>query len=124
MGDRSLLLFPFLILASCSTPSSFQASAVPRPGDPALDGKDYLVSDAEFREVVAFSRDYVARHMPSYAVRRIHVMSRDKIEVYVRESPARFHEFGDVDFLEVQRINGKWKVTADKTRALVWSEGT
>ena len=51
-------------------------------------------------------------------------MSRDKIEVYVRESPARFHEFGDVDFLEVQRINGKWKVTADKTRALVWTEGT
>src|SRR5438876_11209015 len=86
-----LLLFLFLVSLAASP-------VVLRPGDPALDGKDYLLSDADFRAIVAAARACLQRKAPSLNARRVHVITRTKVEVYLGPTD----KYGEQGSLDVQ----------------------
>jgi hypothetical protein len=50
-----VLLLVLLLVSAGASPVSL------RPGDPALDGKDYLLSDADFRAIVLAARECLQR---------------------------------------------------------------
>ena len=87
----------------------FSVAASPvvlRPGDPALDGKDYLLSDADFRAIVSAARGCLQRKAPWCRARRVHVISATKVEVYLGPTD----KFGEQGSIDVQRTKGEWKV--------------
>jgi hypothetical protein len=97
--------FPLLLLFSLSV--SLAASPVAlRPGDPSLDGKDYLLSDADFRAIVAVARACLERKAPWLSAHRIHVITGTKVEVYLGPTDT----YGEQGSLDVQRTKGEWKV--------------
>ena len=77
-----------------------------RPGDPALDGKDYLISDADFRAIVSAVRVCLKSKAPSLSARRVHVITARKVEVFL----GPIDKYGEQGSLDVQRTKGEWKV--------------
>jgi hypothetical protein len=77
-----------------------------RPGDPALDGKDYLISDADFRAIVSATRACLKSKAPALTARRVHVISSAKAQVYLGPTDAH----GEKGSLDVQRTKHGWKL--------------
>ena len=94
------LLFLTLMVSAAASPVAL------RPGDPALDGKDYLLSDTDFRAIVAAARACVRLKIAGASARRVHVISAKKVEVYL----GPVDKFGEQGSLDVQRTKGEWKV--------------
>ena len=103
--SRSAFCWFFLTFALCSTLLGLQAKS----GDPAVDGKDHLISDADFRSILDVSRKRIAGH-PSYHIHRVHVVSREKVEVYVDDFA--HPDWVDPHSPELQRSKNGWTVTA------------
>ena len=100
--SRAVPLVLLLLLAI-----SVAASPVAlRPGDPALDGKDYLLSDADFRAIVSAARACLKSKAPFLTARRIHVLTANKVEVYLGPTDTG----GERGSLDVQRTKGEWKL--------------
>ena len=97
---------PLLLLVSL-TLSVAASPAVLRPGDPALDGKDNLLSDSDFHAIVAVARAFLQRKAPWFSARRVHVISSTKVEVYLNPIDEYGYENGPLD---VERAKGGWKV--------------
>ena len=96
-----------LVLAISLTLSAAAASPVAlRSGDPALDGNDYLLSDADFRAIVSAARDCLKRKVPWCSARRVHVITATRVEVHLGPND----KYGELGTLEVHRTNGGWKV--------------
>jgi len=74
-----------------------------RSGDPALDGKDYLLSDADFRAIVSAARACLKSKAPSLSTRRVHVISGTKVEVFLGPTD----KYGEQGSLDVQRTKGE-----------------
>src|SRR5438105_13063667 len=109
MSRPSTLLLLFLVTGLSYASLALEPRASPKPGDPSLDGKGYLISEADFRAILAVSRRRIAGH-PSYHLRRVHVISRDKVEVYVDDFA--HPEYTDPHSLELQLLKKGWSVTA------------
>ncbi len=77
-----------------------------RPGDPALDGKDYLISEQDFRAIVSAARACLKSKAPALNARRVHVITATKVEVFLGPTD----KFGEQGSLDVQRTKGGWKV--------------
>jgi hypothetical protein len=99
------LLPLFVATTLCSTSLALQL----RPGDPAVDGKDYLISEADFRAILAVAHAEVARSHPWLELRRLSVITRDKVDVYFRDRPNP--DWGDAHMLELQRSKKGWQIT-------------
>ena len=104
---RHLVMLCALSLASCAAPSGGEPRAVSRVGDPALDGKDYLLSEPQFRALLAVARAEVSRETPWYFLHRIHVVSSTQVEIYM----GPLDEMGEPYMLHAQRKPDGWHIT-------------
>ena len=108
------LLLLLSLVGSCTSPNPVVRRAVPQAGDPALDGADYLLSESDFRAILAVSGLWLARTHPSFHVRRVHVVAPNRVEVYLRGRLATYYsEDSDLHCIELQRSNNGWRVIAD-----------
>jgi hypothetical protein len=98
---------PLFLLMLLLVVSAGASPVVLRPGDPALDGQDQLLSDADFHAIVAVARAFLQRKTPWYSARRVHVVSPAKVEVYLNPIDEYGYEKGP---LYVQKTKGGWKV--------------
>jgi hypothetical protein len=95
-----LLLLIALLISAGASPVAL------RPGDPTLDGKDSLISDADFRAIVSVARECLQRKVPWCTARRVHVITATKVEVHLGPSD----KYGEQGTLDVQRTKAGWKV--------------
>jgi hypothetical protein len=95
-----LLAASFMV--GCATHVDSAAYASWKPGDPALDGEEYVLSEADFRMIVAVARSRVKERG---SVRAVHVKNSTVVEVGLSR-PGSHEEEGILWF---QRINGLWK---------------
>ena len=63
------LLVMLLVLSVNASP------VVHRSADPAIDGKDYLLSEADFRALLAVARERLAKFRPRPSICRVTVIS-------------------------------------------------
>jgi hypothetical protein len=98
---------PLIFLLLLAIPVAASPVAL-RPGDPALDGKDYLISEADFRKILLVVRATLAREHPDLQPHRVHVISASKVEVYAGDPDEHGNERNS---LVLTRSNGTWKVT-------------
>ena len=96
------------LMVSCASPPVGEPRAVSRIGDPLLDGKDYLLSEAEFRAILTVMRSHLSRS-PWYAVHRVHVLTATSVEVYVGDPDQLNYEPG---VFELTRTKNGWKVVS------------
>jgi hypothetical protein len=96
---------PVFLLMSVAV-SLAASPVVLRPGDPTLDGKDYLISDGDFRAIVSAARACLKSKAPALTARRVHVISEAKVEVYLGPTDA----YGEKGSLDVQRTKDGWKL--------------
>jgi len=105
--SRAVSLFLLLSFAV-----SLPASPIKfRPGDPAVDGSDYLLSEKEFRIVLRIFRDEIARAYPSLRIRRVHVDLPWVTAYCYRPGSDNPEQIGDY-FFQVERVKGGWKINA------------
>ncbi len=106
---RVISLIIALLLSSCvmSSPSG-PSRAQAKVGDPALDGHDELLTEADFREVLRVSRAYLTKTTPWLTVHRVHVLSSTQIELFV----GPYGEFGEAYHMFVERKKGVWEATS------------
>jgi hypothetical protein len=94
------LMLVLLVVSATASPVAL------RPSDPALDGKDYLISDADFRAIVSAARACLKSKEPAVNARRVHVITATKVEVFLGPTD----KYGDQGSLDVKRTKGEWKV--------------
>ena len=110
-----VILSIFVVLALACASLAFQ----PRSGNPALDGKDYLLSEADFRAIIAATRAWLTRTHPSFSVRRVHVITRDRVEVYVRgRLNSSYGENSDLHSVDLERAKRGWRIGAHNLDAV------
>ncbi len=97
---------PLLLVMSLAALVAVASPVVLRPGDPALDGKDYLLSDGDFRAIVSTARACLKSKAPALNARRVHVITATKVEVFL----GPVDKYGERGSLDVQRTKGEWKV--------------
>jgi len=117
MAQRIAILM-MAFLTACTMPVGGPARAVSQAGDPALDGKDYLLSASDFRSITTLARQRVAQKAPWLGVRRIHVVSADKVTAYVGQPD---DDLEGVAYIDFQRIHGTWRIMDESyvTRVIV-----
>src|SRR5437879_2318774 len=115
MAQRIAILLTTLALTACMTPASGPPRAVSQFGDPALDGRDYLLSESDFRTIITAARQRVAQKAPWLAVHRVHVASADKVTAYVGQ-PEDW-----LAYIDFQRVHGAWRIIDESyaTREIV-----
>jgi hypothetical protein len=107
---RSVFFSAVIAFGLCSASLAIQ----PKPGDPAVDGKDYLISEVDFRAIISVARAWLIKTHPSFSVRRVHVVTRDEVEVYVRgRITADYGEEDDMHLVGVFRSKKGWHVGSD-----------
>jgi hypothetical protein len=108
----SLLIILFYCSAIAASPVIF------RPGDPAIDGSDYLLSEADFRAVLRIVRDEIAGTHPSFRVRRVYVDSNGKwVTAYAYDRRGSVYPGLEDYFVQLERSKSGWKIFA---RGPVW----
>ena len=98
-----------LLLASCAAESTSVQRVQPHPGDPAIDGVSGLLSEQDFRAVLAVARRRVAAMGLPCAVSSVSVLSADKIEAHFCQNDQAYLMWSGT--LTLRKINGEWKVT-------------
>src|SRR5690348_14031171 len=93
-----------LTLASCAAEPTGPPIAQAKPGDPALTGKDYLLSEPDFRAVLTVARVKLAILSPLRHISRVNVISSGKVEAWFEGDDALLH------YLLVERLRGEWRV--------------
>ena len=101
MARVACLLFAMsLILSVAASP------VVLRSGDPALDGKDYLISEADFRALLAFARARLASFRPRPSIYRVSVISATEVHAWYGDPNVDYFTW-----LVLKRARGQWRVT-------------
>jgi hypothetical protein len=100
--SRAILLFLFMSLAVSLAAPSF----TPRAGDPGIDGKDYLLSEVDFRAVLVVARAHLARLHPQPSIYRVTVLSTTEVEAWYGDQGAV-----DAESLILKRGDKGWQVT-------------
>jgi hypothetical protein len=96
----SLLLALLLIQRVDASP------IVLRSGDPALDGKDYLLSEADFRALLTVARAHLARFRPKPSIYRVTVVSAAEVHAWYGEANADYAQW-----LILKRGKIQWRIT-------------
>jgi hypothetical protein len=94
------LVFVLLTISVAASPVS------PRPGDPSVDGKDYLLSDADFRALLAVARAKLVTLAPHSGIFDVKVISSTKVYAYYGDRST-----GLAHHLVLERVRGSWRVT-------------
>jgi hypothetical protein len=89
-----------LILSVAASP------VVLRSGDPALDGKDQLLSEADFRALLAVARAHLARFHPKPSIYRVTVMNATEVHAWFGEPNVDYAQW-----LILKRAKNQWRVT-------------
>ncbi len=111
MSRSFTLLLLFLVGALCCTSLALDPRASPRPGNPAFDGKDHLLSEADFRAILSVASTWLAQTHPRFHVRRVYVITGNTVEVYVRgRLTAEYGEDSDLHSVELQRAKKGWRI--------------
>ena len=113
MSFRGAFFLLSLFLASCAAPAASEQRALARPGDPVLDGNDSLLSERDFRALLSVVRAEIARNEPWLSIRRVHVVSSNKVQVRARDVRGPADEFqGEENYgFDVQRSQNGWQIT-------------
>ena len=82
---------------------------VPHAGDPAIDGKDQLLSEADFRALLAVARAHLAKFRPQPSIFRVTVVSTTEVHAWYHVSPQTDEDYAD--WLIHKRGNNQWRVT-------------
>jgi hypothetical protein len=77
-----------------------------RRGDPALDGKDYLLSEADFRALLTVARAHLARFRPRPSIYRVTVVSAAEVHAWYGEANVDYAQW-----LIIKRAKNQWRVT-------------
>ena len=95
-----LFLLLSIVISFAATPFA------PHPGDPAIDGKDYLLSEADFRALLVVARAHLAKFRPRPSIYRVTVNSPTEVEAW-------YGDPSDVDSESLVLTRGKkgWQVT-------------
>ena len=105
---------PVLLLMSLL--GSAEASPIVlRPGDPALDGKDYLISEQDFRAVIDVTRKRLAKVAPWFGVRRIHVEGANDLIAYVGQPD----QYGELAYITLHRVRGAWQINSEAFERII-----
>lgn len=102
-----------LLFVGCESVPVGPPRAVWHDGDPALDGNTLLLSEPDFRAVIALVTAEIARSHPWVRLHRVHVISDVELEVYatdLSESTAYSLSKGDDYLLKVRRTSKGWKI--------------
>jgi hypothetical protein len=99
-------------ITSCAEQPSGEPHAVSQTGDPAIDGKAYLLSEADFRTVLALVRADNAHSHPWLSIRRVHVISATQLQLYCRDLRGSFYPqtAGDDWVCQVERVSTSWRL--------------
>ena len=99
-------------ISSYAVAPATEQRAVSRPGDPAIDGKDYLLSEADFRAVLSLVRADISHTHPWLSVRRVHVVNSTQLEIYCRDLRGSFYPqtAGDDWVCRVKRASTGWQL--------------
>ena len=107
MSIRTLLVVAgFTLALSCQS--------IVLAGAPAVDGKDYLLSESELRAVLSVARARLEQLRRWSSISRVHVVTSTKIVTYYRvgnsdeEAPPYF---------VLHRTNGRWYITSEMDQA-------
>lgn len=93
---------PFMLLLALA--SAVVASPVAlRAGDPSLDGKDYLISERDFRDILKLCRARLGSGA-SKSIYNVRVLRRDVVLAYFGPDPMQ------PIFLWISRSKGGWKI--------------
>jgi hypothetical protein len=92
-----------LILSVAASP------VVLRSGDPALDGKDQLLSEADFRALLNVARSHLARFSPRPSIYRVTVVSATEVHAWYHVTPQTDEDYAS--WLIIQRSKNQWRVT-------------
>jgi hypothetical protein len=97
-----LLLFISLAVSVAAPPFT------PHAGDPGIDGKDYLLSEADFRALLVIARARLAKFRPQPPVYRVTVLSATEVQAW-------YGYQSDVDNVCLVLDRGKkgWQVTGE-----------
>jgi hypothetical protein len=101
---RGILLFLFMSLAVSLAAPSFS----PRSGDPGIDGKDYLLSEADFRALLVVARAHLTRFRPQPSIYRVTVVNATEVEAWYGDQSAV-----DSECLILKRGKKGWQVTGE-----------
>jgi hypothetical protein len=89
-----------LVLSVAASP------VVLRSGDPALDGKDQLLSEADFRALLAVARAHLARFHPRPSIYRVTVMNATEVRTWFGEPNVDYAQW-----LILKRVKNQWRIT-------------
>jgi hypothetical protein len=96
----------------CTMPLILSVAAAPvvlHSGDPALDGKDQLLSEADFRALLTVARAHLASFRPRPSIYRVTVVSATEVHAWYHVSPQTDEDYAA--WLIVQRSKNQWRVT-------------
>ena len=103
---RSMARVAYLLFALSMILPVDASPVVLRSGDPALDGKDYLLSEADFRALLALARAHLAGFRPRPSIYRITVISATEVHAWYGEANADYAQW-----LILKRAKNQWRVT-------------
>jgi hypothetical protein len=98
-----LILFGLVAVSLAASP------VVPRAGDPAIDGRDQLLSEEDFRALLAVARAHLAKFRPPPSIFRVTVVSATEVHAWYHVSPQTDEDYAD--WLIIKRSNNQWRVT-------------
>jgi hypothetical protein len=122
-------LLAALAMAACMTSCAAQPSGEPRAvsqtRDPAIDGKAYLLSEADFRTVLALVRADNAHSHPWLSIRRMHVISATHVQLYCRDLRGSFYPqtAGDDWVCQVERVSTSWRLISCNPIMIITESG-
>src|SRR2546430_11709070 len=102
-----------LLFASCAAERAGPPRTQSKPRDPSIDGKDYLLSESDFRALLVVARRRLKQYPYQPAIYNVHVISPIQVRVHFRD------EDGTMGgrWLLLERINGEWHVTQEQSLA-------
>jgi hypothetical protein len=80
-----------------------------RAGDPALDGKDYLISEADFRSILSAGRDHLSKLRPRPSIYRVTVVSAGEVHALYAVERADDYKL----WLVIERTKNQWHVARE-----------
>ena len=101
-------ILPVFLLTTL-LPALEASPVVLRSGDPALDGKDHLLSEADFRALLGVGRAHFASFRPRPSIYRVTVVSATEVHAWYHITPHTDDEY--VEWLVIERVKNQWRVT-------------
>ena len=99
-----------LLIAGCTASQPTASRAQPRSGDPALSGADYLLSEPDFRAILAVARHRLADLAPHCSISEVDVISSTRVDAWFCRNDWEDRR----GMLELEKRNGQWMVVREQ----------